>query len=90
MTVSKIQLYQILKTRLGDKGAEGLVMFVKSRIKSEFDIRKEVYASKSDFALVREDMIEMKSESNSIFIVGLIQFLAIFGSILANINIPIK
>ncbi len=91
MTVSEIQLYQILKTKLGDKGAEELVVFVKSRIKSEFDIREELYATKNDIALVREDMIEMKSElSKSIYIVGLIQFLAIIGSIMAIINFTIK
>ena len=91
MTISEIQLYQILKTKLGDKGAEELVMFVKSRIKAEIDIREEMYATKSDIALVREDMMGMKSElSKSIYIVGLIQFVAIIGSILAIINFTTK
>lgn len=91
MTISEIQLFQILKSKLGDKGAEELVMFVKSRIKAEIDIREEMYATKTDIALVREDMMEMKSElSKSIYIVGLIQFVAIIGSILAIINFTIK
>lgn len=91
MTVSEIQLYQILRAKLGDKGAEELVMFVKSRIKSEIDTGEEMYTTKSDISLVRVDMTEMKSDLlKSIYIVGLIQFLAIVGSVLAIINFTIK
>ena len=66
-------------------------MFVKSRIKSEIDTREEMYATKSDISLVRVDMTEMKSDLlKSIYIVGLIQFLAIVGSVLAIISFTIK
>lgn len=37
MCVFEIQLFQILKSKLGDKEAEYLVSFVKDEVKSEFD-----------------------------------------------------
>ena len=91
MTISEIQLFQILKSKIDDKGAEELVIFVKSRIKAEIDIREEMYAMKSDIALVREDAMEMKSELiKSIYFIGLIQFLAITGAMIGIVNFMIK
>lgn len=91
MSVSEIQLYQILKSKLGEKEAEQLVSFVKSEVKTEFDNKREFLATKDDIVHVREDMANIKSElSKSIYIVGLIQFLAIVGSVLAIFNFMIK
>ncbi len=98
MTISEIQLYQILKGKLGDKGAEELVDFVQSEVKSEFDSRREIYATrndiaivKNDIAIVREDMVNMKSDLiKSIYFAGIIQFFAIIGSIITIINFTLK
>ncbi|MGV3685276.1 MAG: hypothetical protein ACO1NS_06580 [Daejeonella sp.] len=84
MSVSEIKLYQILKDRLGNKEAEALVHFVSSEIKNEFDNRKEIFATKDDVGNVKSDL------TKSIYVVGLIQFLAITGSVLAIINFIIK
>ncbi len=84
MSVSEIKLYQILKDRLGNKEAEALVHFVSSEIKNEFDNRKEIFATKDDLGNVKSDL------TKSIYVVGLIQFLAITGSVLAIINFIIK
>lgn len=84
MSVSEIKLYQILKERLGEKEATELVYFVSSEIKNEFDSRKEIFATKEDLGNVKSELMK------SIYVVGLIQFLAITGSILAIINFTIK
>ena len=84
MIVSEIQLFQILKSKLGDKGAEELVSFVRSEIKTEFDSRKEILSTKQYLWNVKNDLMR------SIYVIGLIQFLAITGSILTIINITIK
>ena len=84
MSISEIQLYQILKERLGEKGAEELVYFVSSEIKNEFDSRKEIFATKEDLGIVRSELMK------SIYVVGLIQFLAITGSVLAIFNFMIR
>lgn len=84
MSVSEIQLYQILKNKLGEKEAEELVSFVKAEVKSEYDNKREILATKEDLANIRADLMK------SIYIVGLIQFLAIVGSVLAIFNFMIK
>ncbi len=84
MTVSEIQLYQILQNKLGDKGAEELVSFLSAEIKNEFNARKEILATKEDLYHVKTGLLR------SIYVVGLIQFLAITGSVLAIINFAVK
>lgn len=58
MSVSEIQLFQILKTKLGEKEAEELVTFVKSEVKAEFDNKREILSTKEDLANVKADIIK--------------------------------
>lgn len=91
MSVTEIQLFQILKAKLGEKEAEQLVAFVKEEVKTELDNKKEILATKDDIANTKEYILQVKSElSRSIYIVGLIQFLAIVGSVIGIINFMIK
>ena len=62
MSVSEIQLFQILKNKIGEKEAEELESYVKSEIKNEFENKKDVLASKEDVLLVKEDLANVKSE----------------------------
>ncbi len=80
MSVSEIQLFQILKNKLGEKEAEELVAFVKAEVKTEFENRKEILATKEDVANMQK----------SIYIVGVVQFMAIIGSVLLIINFMLK
>ena len=80
MSISEIQLYNALKTKLGDNEAQQLVDFVKSEVTSEFDNRKDTFLNK-------EDKIDIMK---SIYIVGIVQFLAIVGSVLAIMNFMLK
>jgi len=80
MSISEIQLYNALKTKLGDAEAQQLVDFVKSEVTSEFNNRKDTF-------LIKEDKIDIM---RSIYIVGIVQFLAIVGSVLAILNFMLK
>ncbi|MEO8860194.1 MAG: hypothetical protein ABI358_02155 [Ginsengibacter sp.] len=80
MSISEIQLYNALKTKLGDSEAQQLVDFVKSEVTSEFNSRKDSF-------LVKEDKIDIM---RSIYLVGVVQFLAIIGSVLAILNFMLK
>ena len=80
MSISEIQLYNALKTKLGDNEAQQLVDFVKSKVTSEFNDRKDTF-------LTKEDKIDIM---RSIYIVGIVQFLAIVGSVLAIMNFMLK
>lgn len=80
MSVTEIQLFQILKAKLGEQEAEQLVSFVKAEVKSEFDNKREILATKSDIFNMQK----------TICVVGLIQFLAIIGSVIGIVNFMIK
>ena len=80
MSISEIQLYNALKTKLGDAEAQQLVDFVKSEVTSEFNNRKDTFLNKDD----KVDIMR------SIYIVGIVQFLAIVGSVLAIMNFMLK
>lgn len=80
MSISEIQLYNALKTKLGDTEAQQLVDFVKSEVSTEFNSRKDSF-------LVKEDKIDIM---RSIYIVGIVQFLAIVGSVLTIMNFMLR
>ena len=54
MSVTEIQPFQILKAKLGEQEAEQLVSFVKAEVKSEFDNKREVLATKEDIASIQK------------------------------------
>ncbi|WP_293308783.1 hypothetical protein [Pedobacter sp. UBA5917] len=58
MSVTEIQLFQILKAKLGEQEAEQLVSYVKTEVKSEFDNKREVLATKEDLANSKADIIK--------------------------------
>ncbi|GGI24174.1 hypothetical protein [Pedobacter mendelii] len=83
--------FQILKLKPGERDAEELVSFVKEEVRIEFDNKREILATKEDIANIKEYILQVKSElSKSFYLVGLIQFLAIVGSVIGIINFMIK
>jgi hypothetical protein len=58
MQVSEIQLFQILKEKIGEKEAQSLIEFVETKIEKEFDAKKDSLATKEDLANVRSDVIK--------------------------------
>ena len=95
MTVSEIQLYQLLKKKLGENETEQLVSFMKDEVESQFMNKQNILATKGDLdreiSHVREDMMNMKAELlKSIYVVGLVQFIAIVGSVLTILNFMLK
>ncbi|MEO5911470.1 MAG: hypothetical protein ABIP95_11325 [Pelobium sp.] len=62
MSVSEIQLYEILKLKLGESEAKALVTYVNSEVKKEFENNKEILATKADIFIVKEDIANVKAE----------------------------
>jgi len=58
MTVSEIQLFNIIKTRLGEKEAESLVEFVKHEVSEKLSDQKDYFASKADVSEAKADIIK--------------------------------
>ncbi len=80
MKFSERRLYNVLKTKLGDSEAQQLVDFVRAEVSTEFNNRKDTF-------LTKEDKMDLM---RSIYIVGIVQFLAIVGSVLAIMNFMLK
>ncbi len=58
ITTTDIQLFQILKEKLGEKEAEALVTFVDSKIKDANGQNVKILATKEDVAQAKTDMIQ--------------------------------
>jgi hypothetical protein len=80
MSVTEIQLYKALQSKLGDVEAQELVSFIKTEINAEFMDCKQVF-------LTKEDKIDI---IRSIYIVALIQFLAIIGTLIGIVSFFLK
>ncbi len=83
MSVTEIQLFQLLKAKLGDREAEYLVSYVKDEVKNEFDNKKDVLATKEDINVVKQDLHDAKAEMIKwMFIFWIGQVAVTFGFIL--------
>jgi hypothetical protein len=80
IVTTDIQLFRILKERLGEKEAEALVDFVDSRLKENNDTNSKILATKEDITVTRTFIADTKAELIKwmfIFFIG--QIAAIFG-----------
>ncbi len=80
MSVSEIQLFQILKAKLGEQQAEQLVSFVKEEVRSEFDNKREILTTKEDLANSKAEIVKW------MFIFWIGQIVITFGFILMFIK----
>jgi hypothetical protein len=80
MSVTEIQLFQILKAKLGEQEAEQLVSFVKEEVRSEFDNKREILTTKEDLANSKAEIVKW------MFIFWIGQIVVTFGFILMFIK----
>ena len=80
MFVTDIQLFNILKSKIGEEQAQLLVEYVQKQVREEIETRKDVFLTKDD----KVDIMR------SIYIVGVVQFLAIVGSVLLIVSYMLK
>jgi actin-related protein len=58
MQVAEIELYEILKEKIGDKEAKTLVEYVEAKVEKKFEEKKDILATKADLANLRADIIK--------------------------------
>jgi hypothetical protein len=58
MHVAEIELYEILKTKLGDKEAEILVEYIETKVDKEYSAHSDVLSTKVDMAKLKADIIK--------------------------------
>jgi hypothetical protein len=80
MIVPEITLYQIAKEKFGDEKATEFVSALKDTIDAKFKEKESVFLTKDD----KVDIMR------SIYTVGIIQFLAIVGSVLVIVNFKFR
>jgi hypothetical protein len=91
MSPLELQVYDLFKKRFSEDEAKLVITYLDGKA-------EEKYEQKKDMLLTKEDKIELvsKIESSkvevmkSIYFVGIIQFLAIVGSVLAIISFMLK
>ena len=91
MVVSEIQLYELLKAKLGEKEASALVEIIETRVEKKFEENKNILATKEDLAKLETKIAEAKSDIIKwmfIFTIGL--FFSLSGLIIGLFNIFMK
>ena len=62
IAISNIDLYNILRTKIGEKEAQSLTTFIENEVKDKFDSQKQHLATKEDTAIIRKEIAENKSD----------------------------
>ena len=60
--INEIQLFQILKAKLGEPEAENLVQYVKREVETQIDNKSSDFATKADMLIVKEEISRMRTE----------------------------
>ena len=79
LQISEIQLYNILREKIGDQQAQTLTDYVESRVDREFEKNKSILATKSDILELKNQISENKAETIKwMFVFWAGQLLAMF------------
>lgn len=66
INMSDIQLFQILKQKMGEQEAEALVTFVDHKIKDNNESNLNILATKGDIHLLKEDVQLLKQDIQTV------------------------
>ena len=62
MTVSSIQLFNIIKERIGEREAQAMVEYIETKVETEVHEKADTLATKVDIGLVKTDIAELRTE----------------------------
>lgn len=62
MYVAEIELYEILKEKIGEKEAKTLVEYIETRVEKKLEEKKDILATKIDIEELRTEMQRMKAD----------------------------
>lgn len=81
MIVSELQLYELLKAKIGEREAGSFVELLDKKVDQKFEDKKDWLVNKQDLSDLRAEI------SRTIYLVSLGQLLAIVGSVVAIVNL---
>ena len=58
MHVAEIELYEILKEKIGDKEAKTLVVYIETKVDKKLAEKQDILATKADIANIKADIIK--------------------------------
>ena len=61
MQVAEIELYEILKTKLGEKEAKTLVEYIEAKVGKELEEKKDILATKEDINGLKIEIEKVKT-----------------------------
>lgn len=61
MQVAEIELYEILKSKVGEKEAKALVEYIEAKVEKKFVEKKDIFVTKEDLANAKAEL-EIKIE----------------------------
>jgi hypothetical protein len=64
--ISSIDMYNLLREKIGDQQAKTLTDYVEQRVYESFEKEKEWFATKSDIYAVKEDIYAVKEDVQSV------------------------
>jgi hypothetical protein len=76
MSALELSVYEILKAKLGEQEAQKVIEFIDAKAEEKISNKKDIF-------LTKDDKIDIM---RTIYIVGLVQFLAIVGAVLAIVK----
>ena len=86
MAVAQIQMYELLKCKLGEKDAELFVQLIDQKMDAKLDQRKHELATKEDISLLKESNSNLRAELlKTIYLTSLGQLIAIIASVVSLI-----
>jgi hypothetical protein len=93
--IGSIELYDLLKVKLGEKEAKSLVTFVETEVENKIEQKKDSLVTNEVFlreiSFIRKEISSLEVRlSRSIYIVGLIQYLTIVISLIAIVKYILK
>lgn len=98
MATLELKAYEIFKSKLGIEEAEIVIDYIENKVEKSVEHNIKSLATKEDVSKLREELTSTKAELKveiatvksdmlrAVYVVGLVQFLAIVGSVIAIIN----
>lgn len=66
MQIAEIELYEILKEKVGEKEAKTLVEYIEAKVEKKFEEKKDILATKEDIHNLKIEIEEIRTEMQKI------------------------
>ena len=63
IAISNIELYNLLRAKLGEKEAQAVTSYIDTTVADKFIAEKQYLATKEDIAIVRKEIVDAKNDT---------------------------